>query len=271
MAFGRMPALALTLICGLAGGTAFAAPCGNDASGFDAWVADFRVDAAGLGISQGTIDSALSNVSYSDETMRRDRNQSVFRQSFEEFSGRMIPPRLGQARNRIDRYGSVLAGIEQQFGVPKEVVIAIWGLESDFGAVRGNQSILSSLATLAYDCRRGDFFTGQLVDALKIIERGDLSPDQMRGGYHGELGQTQFLPSSYIAFAVDYDGDGRANLLSSETDVLASTANYLRGYGWRTGQDWAPGTGNFGVIQQWNKSEVYSRTVAEFARQLAGG
>ena len=270
MRLGRLP-LAFSTIVALSVLPVAAAPCGNDASGFDAWVADFRVDAAQMGISESTIAAALNNVSYSDETMRRDRNQSVFRQSFEEFSGRMIPPRLGQARSRIQQYGDTLARIEQQFGVPKEVVMAIWGLESDFGAVRGNQSILSSLATLAYDCRRGDFFTGQLVDALNIIERGDLSPDQMRGGYHGELGQTQFLPSSYVAFAVDYDGDGHANLLSSEADVLASTANYLRGYGWSSGQDWSPGTGNFNVIQQWNKSEVYSRTVAEFARQLAGG
>jgi lytic murein transglycosylase len=259
--------IAFTLLTGAAS----AAPCGNDASGFDAWVADFRVDAANMGIPQNIVASALGNVSYSNETIRRDRNQSVFRQSFEEFSGRMIPPRLNRARSRLDSHASTFAAIEQRFGVPREVVVAIWGLESDFGAVRGDQSVLSSLATLAYDCRRGDFFTGQLVDALRVIERGDLTPDQMRGGYHGELGQTQFLPSSYIAFAVDFDGDGRANLISSEADVLASTANYLRGYGWRSGQDWSPGTGNFNVIQQWNKSEVYSRTVAEFARQLAGG
>jgi lytic murein transglycosylase len=270
MRLGRLSLVFWTTLA-LSAGPATAAPCGNDAAGFDAWVEDFRADAAAMGMSQGTISSALGNVSYSDETIRRDRNQSVFRQGFEEFSGRMIPPRLGRGRSQIQQHGDTLARIEQQFGVPKEVVIAIWGLESDFGSVRGNQSILSSLATLAYDCRRGDFFTGQLVDALNIIERGDLTADQMRGGYHGELGQTQFLPSSYVAFAVDYDGDGRANLLSSEIDVLASTANYLRGYGWQPGQDWAPGSGNFNVIQQWNKSEVYSRTVAEFARQLVGG
>lgn len=270
MRLGRL-SFAFLAMLGVSAGCAVAAPCGNDSSGYNAWVEDFRKDAAGMGISQRTISAGLDNVSYSNETIRRDRNQQVFRQSFEEFSGRMIPPRLGRARSRLDTYASTLARIEQQFGVPKEVVIAIWGLETDFGAVHGNQSILSSLSTLAYDCRRGDFFTGQLVDALNIIERGDLTADQMRGGFHGELGQTQFLPSSYVAFAVDYDGDGHANLLSSENDVLASTANYLRGHGWRSGQDWSPGTGNFAVIQTWNKSEVYSKTVAEFARQLAGG
>ncbi len=248
-----------------------AASCGDDANGFDAWIADFRQDAAAQGISQGAIDSALGNARYSNATIKLDRNQGVFKQSFEQFSGRMIPPRLNRARSLLQQHADTFARIEAQFGVPKEVVVAIWGLETDFGAVRGDASSISALATLAYDCRRTDFFRGQLIDALRVIDRGDLSAGQMVGGLHGELGQTQFLPSSYVAFAVDFDGDGRRDLIRSTADVLGSTANYLRGYGWQTGQPWMEGSPNFDVIKSWNKSTVYSKTVAEFARQLAEG
>jgi lytic murein transglycosylase len=252
-------------------GTAGAAECGNDASGFKAWVQDFKKDAAAQGISRATVDAALANVKYSTATIRLDRNQKVFKQSFETFSGRMIPPRMARAKSQLAKNAKVLARIEAQFGVPKEVVIAIWGLETDFGAVKSNNSVLSAVATLAYDCRRSDFFRGQLVDARRVIDRGDLTPAQMVGGLHGELGQTQFLPSSYAAFAVDFDGNGHADLIRSTADVLASTANYLRGYGWQKGGDWMPGSANFNVIKEWNKSDVYSRTVAEFARRLAEG
>jgi lytic murein transglycosylase len=264
---------AIVLAAGLAAGvgTAAAAACGNDASGFKQWVEDFRGEAASQGISQGTIDSALSGLKYSTATIRLDRNQHVFKQSFEKFSGRMIPPRIGRAKSQLAKNASTFAKIEQRFGVPKEVVVAIWGLETDFGAVKSNNSVLSAVATLAYDCRRSDYFRGQLIDALRVVQRGDLSPSQMIGGLHGEIGQTQFLPSSYYAFAVDFDGNGRADLIHSTADVLASTANYLKGKGWKKGAAWTPGSANFAVIKEWNKSDVYSRTVAEFARRLSEG
>ena len=252
-------------------GPVSAASCGNDASGFRAWVESFKTDARAQKISQRTIDAALSGVSYATATIRLDRNQHVFKQSFAQFSGRMIPPRMARAKSQLQKNASTFARIEQQFGVPKEIVVAIWGLETDFGAVHSNNSVLSAVATLAYDCRRSDFFRGQLIDALRVIERGDLTPAQMVGGLHGEIGQTQFLPSSYAAFAVDFDGNGRADLIRSTADVLASTANYMRGHGWKKGAGWMPGQPNFAVIKEWNKSDVYSRTVAEFARRLAEG
>jgi lytic murein transglycosylase len=265
----RLPLLALTIVIFLA--EPASAACGDTADGFDAWLGTFKQDAAAQGISGGTIASALNGARYSNATIKLDRNQKVFKQSFEEFSGRMIPPRVKRSKGKLAEHADTFARIEAQFGVPKEVVVAIWALETDFGAVRGDASVINALATLAYDCRRSDFFTGQLIDALRVIDRGDLTAAEMVGGLHGELGQTQFLPSSYVAFAVDFDGDGRRDLIRSSADVLASTANYLKGYGWQTGQPWMEGTPNFDVIKSWNKSTVYSKTVAELARRLAEG
>jgi len=264
----RLTALALVLTGSLAAGPAHSA-CGNDGSGFQPWLETFKQDAASLGVSSGTLNSALNGLTYDASVIKLDRNQRHFKQSFEQFSGRLIPPRVKKAKSMLQKHATLLSQIEQQYGVPGEVVVAIWGLETDFGAVRGKLNTLRSLATLAYDCRRSQFFTGQLVDALRVAERGDLSPEQMRGGWAGELGQTQFLPSSYIAFAVDFDGDGRRDLLRSSADVLASTANFLRGHGWQPGQPWTEGTANFNVIVPWNKAQVYAKTVAAFAQQLA--
>jgi membrane-bound lytic murein transglycosylase B len=147
-------------------------------------------------------------------------------------------------------------------------VIAIWALETDFGVVQGKQNALRSLATLAHDCRRTERFQNELLDALRIIDRGDLSPAEMRGAWAGELGQTQFLPSSYLKFAVDFDGNGKRDLIRSVPDVLASTANYLRGYGWQRGGSVAEGTPNYAVLKEWNKSSVYQKTIAVFASRL---
>ena len=201
--------------------------------------------------------------------LARDHSQKVFSQTFEEFSGRMVPPRLTRGANMLKQYGSVLGRIEQAYGVPGEVLVAIWGLETDFGVNIGKFPTLRSLATLAYDCRRTDLFKAELMDALRIVERGDIAPQDMRGAWAGEIGQTQFMPSSYIKFAVDFDGNGRRDLLRSRPDVLASTANFLASHGWQRGKDWEPGSANFAVIKEWNKSEVYARTIAYFATQLS--
>jgi lytic murein transglycosylase len=272
MAFRRskVSLLALWLAGAVAAGPAMAA-CGDSAAGFATWLEGFKQEAVSLGISPAAVSAGLAGVTYDPAVIKADHSQHVFKQSFEQFSGRMIPPRLKRARGMLNTYGPQLAVIEKQYGVPGAVVVAIWGLETDFGAVRGKMATIRSLATLAYDCRRSDFFRGQLVDALRIVERGDLSPSQMRGGWAGELGQTQFLPSSYVAFAVDFDGDGRRNLLTSPTDVLASTAKYLAGHGWQRGQPWTEGTANFSVLLTWNKAMVYTKTVAEFARRLSEG
>jgi len=244
-----------------------AVPCGTGS--FQAWLDEFKQEAATKGISQATISSSLSGVTLDQGVLSRDRSQKVFSQSFEEFSGRMVPPRLTRGANMLKQYGSVLSRIEEAYSVPGEVLVAIWGLETDFGANIGKFPTLRALATLAYDCRRSEMFRGELLDALRIVDRGDLNPSEMRGAWAGEIGQTQFMPSAYIKYAVDFDANGHRDLLRSPPDVLASTANFLVNYGWQKGKDWQPGSPNFPVLEQWNKSEVYARTIAYFASQLA--
>ena len=248
----------------IAGHAAAAPACGGDFAG---WLADFRREAATKGISQAAV-GALDGVTPDQSVISRDHNQRVFDQSFEQFSGRMIPPRLLRGENMLKRHGSLLVRIEQAYGVPGSVLVAIWGLETDYGSNIGTFPTLRSVATLAYDCRRAEMFRAELMDALRIIDRGDLAANEMRGAWAGEMGQTQLMPSSYMKFAVDFDGNGKRDLLHSPADVLASTANFLAGKGWKKGQPWNPGAANFDVLKEWNKSEVYARTVAAFAGQL---
>ena len=263
------------MIAALAVGAALIMPAASHAAvacgtgTFEAWLADFKTDAAAKGISQSAITSGLNGVTLDKAVISRDHSQAVFNQTFEQFSGRMVPPRLTRGSNMLKQYGSVLGRIEETYGVPGEIVVAIWGLETDFGVNIGKFPTIRSLATLAYDCRRSDEFRAQLLDALRIIDRGDVAAADLHGAWAGEIGQTQFMPSSYLKYAVDFDGNGRRDLLHSAPDVLASTANYLASYGWQRGKGWEPGSPNFAVIQQWNKSEVYAKTIGYFATQLS--
>jgi lytic murein transglycosylase len=219
-------------------GPAFAQRC-TPTQSFDAWLDDYKREAAGAGISRQAISSGLANVSYDEAIVRKDRGQGVFSQSFLQFSGRMVAPyRLQGGAERIAKNKALFARIEQDFGVPAPVIVAFWGLETDFGANSGKDPTLRSLATLAYDCRRPDMFREQLTAALKIVERGDLQPQEMIGAWAGEIGQTQFLPTHYVEYGVDYDRDGKVDLRRSTPDVLASTANLLKAHGWQRGQPW---------------------------------
>ena len=249
---------------------ALAAPSCQTGS-FDAWLEGVRQEAASQGVSKAAIASGLAGVAFDQGILRHDRGQKVFRQTFEEFSARMVNPRLARASAMMRKHAALFQRIEAQYGVPPEVLVAIWGLETDFGSYNGSFPTLRALATLAYDCRRSEMFRVELIDALKIVDRGDMQPAAMKGAWAGEIGQTQFMPSSYLKFAVDYDGDGRRDMVASVPDVLASTANYLKGYGWRKDAGWEPGQPNFAVIKQWNKAEVYSKTIAYFATRLAEG
>jgi len=262
----RRVGLVIGLASGIAAGPATAA-CqeGN----FDVFLDGVRKDAAAAGISQRTIGAALNGLSLDKSVISHDRGQGVFRQSFEQFSGRMVNSfRLNKGSSLIRQHAATLARVEQQYGVPGPVLVAIWGLETDFGSYLGSFPTIRSLATLAYDCRRSDMFRAELMDALRLVDRGDLSPGEMHGAWAGELGQTQFMPSSYLKYAVDFDGSGRRDLLHSVPDVLASTANYLKSYSWQSGGGWSPGSANFNVLLQWNKSQVYSKTIAYFATRL---
>ena len=249
---------------------ALAAQC-NPKGGFPAFLTEFKKDAAAKGISKKGM-AALDGLTLDDKVLSADRRQGVFKQSFEQFSGRMISrDRLAKGARMLSQHAATIKKMEQQYGVPGAVVVAIWGLETDYGSNQGKMSVVRSVATLAYDCRRTDKFQGELADALRIIDRGDMAAADMRGDWAGEIGQTQFLPSSYMKYAVDFDGNGRRDLVRSVPDVLTSTANYLKSHGWQRGQGWGPGQPNFDVIKQWNKAEVYARTIALFADKLDGG
>ena len=199
----------------------------------------FRQEAAASGISRATISAALDGMTMDPGIISRDRKQSFFAQSFTAFAGKLISQnRLQSGAAKLKQHRDLFAKVEQQYGVPGPVIAAFWALESDFGAGMGDLPVLRSLATLAYDCRRPEMFRAELMDALRIIDRGDLTPAEMIGSWAGELGQTQFLPSHYFKHAVDYDGDGRRNLMRSVPDVVASTANFIVFLGWQRGQPW---------------------------------
>ena len=243
---------------------AAAASCGRGADGFDAWLQSFKQEAASAGISRSVIESALANVSYDDNVISHDRGQRAFGQSFAVFSSRHITAYgIKKGKGLLRKYAEPLAEIEQRYGVPGPVLIAIWGLETGFGSATGNFETLSALATLAYDCRRSEKFHEELIDALKIVQRGDLSPGEMRGAWAGEIGQTQFMPSSYLKY-------GQGDMIHNPVDALSSTANYLKAYGWQRGGGWDEGSANFNVLLQWNAASVYSKTIAAFADKLAG-
>lgn len=249
---------------------AMAAQC-EPPGGFSAFIKEFRSEAAASGISPRGL-SALDGVQLDRGVIAFDRKvRSAFKGSPEQFiKQRVTSGRVSRARQELKKRAALFDRIEARFGVPGAVIVAIWAMETDFGAVVGNKPIIPGLAALAYDCRRTDLFQRELRAALQIIDRGDYSVSQLRGAGHGEIGQTQFLPSSFIRFAVDFDGDGRRDLIRSTPDVLASTANYLKGYGWQPGGSWEPGSANFGVLAGWNKSSNYQRAIAEFASRVAG-
>jgi len=229
-----------------------------------------RAEASAQGVGPRGL-AALNGLTFDINIVARDRGQKVFTQTFEQFSGRMVPPRLGRARQMMQKHAQLLSRIRAEFGVPPGLIVAIWGLETDFGAYLGEFPTVKALATLAYDCRRPEKFRPELIDALKIVDRGNLDPATARGAWAGEIGQTQFMPSSFVKHAIDYDRDGRIDLVHSVPDVLGSTANFFKGNGWQRGQGFQPGQPNFAAIQEWNKAEVYARTIAYFAERLESG
>lgn len=244
-----------------------AAQCGNTSAGFSAWVEQFKKEAARAGISQRTLDRAFANVRYATKTISADRNQRSFKLSFDQFmQKRGANTIISQGKKLKQRNARLFDALERQYGVPAGPLIAIWGMESGFGRFMGNQHTVSAVATLAYDCRRSAFFTEQLYAQLQLIQKGWLSPD-FKGAAHGEIGQTQFLPANVVRFGVDGDRNGSINL-GTTADALASTANFLRGHGWKRGGGYQPGETNYRAIQGWNAAGVYQKAIARIGAEI---
>lgn len=208
--------------------------------GFDAWITAFRLRALAQGISRETLDNATNELVYDASIIERDRNQAEFTKTIWDYLDTAVSDlRVENGRAALERWGEALAQIEVEYGVEKEVIVAIWGLESAYGTFRGGAPVINGLVTLAFNGRRASFFEAELIQALRILESGDTTLDRMRGSWAGAMGHTQFMPSSYQAHAVDFDGDGKRNIWANDPrDSLASTAAYLRHFGWTTGQSW---------------------------------
>ncbi len=246
-----------------------AAPCGNNSAGFEQWKRVFAKEAQANGIGPRGV-QALMGTTYSVGTIRADRGQKSFKLSLDQFMAKRGGPAIAAKGKRLKaQNAALLNAIEKRYGVPAGPLLAIWGMETGFGGFMGNQNTLSAVATLAYDCRRPEYFTGHLYAALQLVDRGVLSPAQ-RGAMHGEVGQTQFLPKSILLYAVDGDSNGRVDL-NSKADALASTAYFLRGHGWQPGAGYQPGQPNFAALQGWNAAGVYQQAIAIIGRQIDGG
>lgn len=262
---------------------------------YDAWVASFRGRAGSQGISQSTLAAGFRNTGYLPGVVSRDRNQTEFKRSLEDYLAIAVSDdRVSKGRAAYARERSTLQALESRYGVDSTIIAAIWGLESFYGTRRGDVPVISATSTLAYDGRRGAFFEKQLIAALKILQSGDVTADRLTGSWAGAMGHTQFIPTSYQAFAVDFNGDGRRDIWSDNpADSLASTAAYLSRNGWTKGRKWggeigngAPQgrtlqpqaggprfavTSNFNVIKRYNNSDSYAIGVGHLADRIAGG
>jgi membrane-bound lytic murein transglycosylase B len=253
--------LTLAMFASLAS-RADAAQCGSSAAGYEDWKREFAGEARAKGVNASTI-SALMATNYAQTTINADRGQRSFKLSLDQFLAKRGGAAIvARGRKLKQSQGALFDSIQQRYGVPPGPLLAIWGMETGFGSQRGNQNMLASIATLAYDCRRSAYFTEHLYAALQLIDRGVLSPAQ-RGSMHGEVGQTQFMPKAILAY-------GTGNL-ENAANALNSTANFLKAHGWRAGAGYQPGEPNFAAIQAWNAAGVYQKAIALMGRQIDGG
>jgi membrane-bound lytic murein transglycosylase B len=260
--FYRISAFAILAALAMGSAEVRAAQCGNTAAGFEGWKREFAGDARAKGVGASGI-SALMGTRYATATIAADRGMRSFRLSLNQFlAKRGASTIVSRGRTLKRTHGQLFASIEQRYGVPPGPLLAIWGMETAFGSQRGNQNIVSAVATLAYDCRRSAYFTDQLYATLTLIERGTLSANT-RGSMHGEYGQTQFMPKSILQWGVGN--------LDSPSGALNSTANFLKAHGWRAGAGYQQGQPNFAAIQGWNAASVYQQAIALMGRQIDGG
>lgn len=247
---------------------ASAATCGNTGAGFETWKKDFAKEARKAGVRKKGL-QALAGAQYATGTIAADRNQKSFKYTLDKFMRvRGADTIVAQGRKRKARNPGFYAALEKQYGVPAGVLIAIHGMETGFGGFMGNSQIVSAITTLAYDCRRSDFFVPHAIGALKLVDQNAITP-ATKGAKHGELGHTQFLPGNALTYGVDATGDGKVDFYNV-TDALASTANFLRKKGWKPGKGYQPGQPNFAVIKQWNAASVYQQAIAIMAARIDG-
>ena len=260
--------LAAALVALLPFSQAQAATCGNTSSGFEAWKVEFAGEAKRAGVKRRGL-KALAQAQYAHKTIAADRNQKSFRYTLEKFmTVRGATTIVARGRARKARNPAFYAALEKQYGVPAGVIISLHGMETAFGNFMGDSPIVSAITTLAYDCRRSDFFVPHAIGALKLVDRGTLTSATL-GARHGELGHTQFLPGNAIEYGVDATGDGKVDFYDM-TDALASTANFLRQKGWKRSKGYQPGQPNFKVIKQWNAATVYQKAIAIMAARIDG-
>jgi membrane-bound lytic murein transglycosylase B len=261
----RVSAAALLMLLPLA---AQAATCSDTGGQYEGWKAEMAAEAKAEGVGKRGI-AALMATSYSKATIGADRNQKSFKYSLEKFLNvRGADTIVSQGRSRKAKNPDFYANLEAAYGVPAGVLIAIHGMETGFGGFMGDTNVVSAIATLTYDCRRSDFFRPHLIGALKMVDKGMISPDTV-GAKHVELGHTQFLPGNAYAYGVDGNGDGQIDLYN-QADALATTANYLRQKGWKPGKGYQEGEPNFAVIKEWNAAKVYQQAIAIMGAKIDG-
>lgn len=243
-----------------------AASCGNTSSGFEAWKADFAKTAKKRGVKDRGL-QALSQSSYATRTIAADRNQKSFKYTLDKFMQvRGANTIVSQGRKRKAQNVDFYAALEKKYGVPPGILLALHGMETGFGGFMGDSQVVSAIVTLAYDCRRSDFFIPHAIGALKLIDQGAITMNT-KGAKHGELGHTQFLPGNALTYGVDATGDGRVDFYNL-TDAMASTANFLKKKGWKRRRGYQPGEPNFKVIQAWNSASVYQQAIAIMAARI---
>ncbi len=267
-----MPFLKKIIVIGcticLTSGAAMAAKCGNTSNGFEAWKASFAKEAQKAGVGKRGL-QALAAAKYSSATISADRNQKSFRYSLSKFMQiRGSATIEAQGRNRLAKNPKFYQSLEKAYGVPAGVLLAIHGMETGFGGFMGNTPVVSAITTLAFDCRRSDFFKPHAIGALKLVDQGTITGNT-RGAKHGELGHTQFLPGNAYKYGVDASGDGRVDLYNL-ADAMATTANFLRKKGWKPGKGYQQGEPNFRVIKEWNAATVYQQAIAIMAAKIDG-
>lgn len=210
-----------------------------DRKPFPDWLQELRDEALSSGISEATVDAALADVSFDDAVVKSDRNQPEVKLTLETYlKPRLSPQRIAKGREMMVEYREELAAVAAAYGVQPRFIVAIWGMETNYGGFTGNRYVIQSLVTLAYDPRRSDFFRKELMAALKILDEGHVQVADMKGSWAGAMGQPQFMPTSFNAYAVDFDGDGRRDIWTTPVDVFASIASYLKTYGWNADYTW---------------------------------